>query len=47
VSTKIGVTSQAPKSDDFDLSIEKVVCPEVNSAWWPVAVPTDGPAPAP
>lgn len=33
--------------DDFDLSTERLVAPEINNPWWPQAIPTDGPAPAP
>jgi hypothetical protein len=31
-----------PDVDEYDLTTEKIVCPEINNAWWPHSMPTDG-----
>ena len=39
---KIETVAAVTDVDEYDLSTEKVVCPEINNAWWPHSMPTDG-----
>lgn len=32
----------APEADEYDLSTERLLCPEINGSWWPHSTPTDG-----
>jgi hypothetical protein len=39
---KIENAAVVPDVDDYDLTTEKIVCPEINNPWWPHSMPTDG-----